>query len=589
MRKTISLVLILMLFGLFVSARSQQVAVISGAEIRPVTVITITEANGEVFTFTDESLPALESLSQPNALCEGLWNGSNNVSFNLINQTSIDTFKITFTNVGGCSMVEIKSSPVNISGNSFNISYNIPTISSGSLSGTFSEDGQSVSGNFSYSNNQCGGGSKTGTWSAAPVDPCITVLDPPVNLSAAVNAEGVVLEWQAPGTALSDTTEISYDDGTAEFSIQGNFSGAELAVRFTPLTYPVNLISMRFLGGGDVEPDDYGVRVYLDPVAGDAGPVNTPVFDGVISFEQAGTIQADFPTPITVESGDFYVSLFFVIGETGDFVIGRDTNSIDAMRAWLRNASTGLFARSGVLGFPGNFIVRAIVTSNSSTVALASSNFEKQSAVMNKMSQDVVTSSVSQKYVGSYHDYANSQRLYSISKAAALQGYKIYRSETSPVVGESTNLLGSVDANTVTFTDGNVSTGTTYFYAVSAQHDEGESDLSNEVTANVTSVADGRADLPDDFRLQQNFPNPFNPATLIQYEIPTGQNQVSLEVYNTLGKKIRTLVNERMDAGSYQVQWDGRDEAGKQLASGIYVYRLQAGSFVQARKMLLIK
>ncbi len=589
MRKTISLVLILMLFGLFVSARSQQVAVFSGAEIRPVTVVTITEANGEVFTFIDESLPALESLSQPNALCEGLWNGNNNVSFNLINQTSIDTFKITFTNVGGCSMVEIKSSPVNISGNSFNISYNIPTISSGSLSGTFSEDGQSVSGNFSYSNNQCGGGSKTGAWSAAPVDPCITVLDPPINLSASVTAEGVVLEWQAPGTPASDTTEIFYDDGTAERLIEGNFSGAELAVRFTPASYPVNLISMGFIGGEDVIPDDYGVAVYLDPGAANTGPGATAVFDGVINITAAGTIFVDFPTSITIEAGDFYISLFYIQGETGDFVIGLD-NTSDALRSWLLTDSGWFLGKD--LGFPGNLVVRALVTSASTQNELVSLN--KNSGIIKPLLDSRRELSSDQSGQGFYTiaDNAYSQiedRLFGMPSILALQGYKIYRGETSPVVGESTNLLGSVDANTVTFTDGNVSTGTTYFYAVSAQHDEGESGLSNEVTANVTSVADGRAEFPDDFRLLQNFPNPFNPATLIRYEIPSGQNMVSLEVYNTLGKKIRTLVNERRDAGSYQVQWDGRDDSGKQIASGIYVYRLQAGPFTEARKMLLLR
>jgi hypothetical protein len=591
MRKTTVVVVTLLVIGSFVSLQGQQIET-NAAATEPVTVVTITQANGEVFTFSDRG-PQMEGMiTGGNELCEGLWTGNNDVRFNLINQTTIDTFRIIYRNVGGCTTVEVKSSPVNVSGNSFSISYNIPTISSGSLSGMFSEDGQSVSGSFSYSNNQCGGGSVTGAWNAAPVTPCIQILDPPLNLTAALIAEGVQLDWQAPGSpSPGDTTEIAYDDGSAEIGIRGNFDGAELAMRFTPPSYPVNLISFVFGASGDVAPDDYGVRVYLDPAAMNVGPVNAPVFDGIVTFNQAGLIQADFPTPISVESGDFYIALFFVPGETGDFAIDRDTNSTDALRSWLRNPSTGAFVRSGDLGFPGNFIIRAIVTSNVATAALASSNFggEKKSAVMKERNLSEVTVSGSHEFSGSYHDYANSQRLYSLSKTAALQGFNIYRSETSPVTAESQNLIGSVEANILSFIDDNAAAGATYFYAVSAQYNEGESGLSNEVTVIVTAVTGQSPNLPDGFRLQQNFPNPFNPSTLIRYELPAGRHVVHLEVFNTLGEKIRTLVHEQQSAGSHQVQWDGRDDAGRQLASGIYVYRLQAGSFFQVRKMLLIR
>ncbi len=589
MKKTTTVVVVtLLVIGSFVSLQGQQIET-DAATVQPVTVVTITQANGEMFTFSDRGPQMADAVAGGNELCEGLWTGNNDVRFNLINQTTIDTFRIIFRNVGGCTTVEVKNFPVTVSGNSFNISYNIPTISSGSLSGTFSEDGQSVSGSFSYSNNQCGGSSVTGAWNAAPVTPCIIILDPPLNLTAALITEGVQLNWQSPGAPpLRDTTEIAYDDGSAEIGIRGNFDGAELAVRFTPPSYPVNLISFVFGASGDVEPDDYGVRVYLDPAAMNVGPVNSPVFDGIVTFNEAGLIQAEFPTPISIANGDFYIALFFVSGETGDFAIDRDTNSIDALRSWLRNPSTGAFVRSGDLGFPGNFIIRAIVTSNVTTAALASSNFEgeKKSAVMKERSLSGVSGG--HEFSGSYHN-ANSQRLYSLSKTAALQSFNIYRSETSPVTAESQNLIGSVEANILSFIDNNTVVGTTYFYAVSAQYDEGESVLSNEVTVNVTSVTGESPNLPAGFRLQQNFPNPFNPVTLIRYELPAGRHAVRLEVFNTLGEKIRTLVHQQQDGGSHQTQWDGRDDAGRQLASGIYVYRLQAGSFFQVRKMLLIR
>lgn len=88
---------------------------------------------------------------------------------------------------------------------------------------------------------------------------------------------------------------------------------------------------------------------------------------------------------------------------------------------------------------------------------------------------------------------------------------------------------------------------------------------------------------PTEFALEQNYPNPFNPSTQIQFTI--GSNQfVQLKVYGLLGKEIATLVNEYRNAGSYKVDFDASN-----LSSGIYLYKLQAGEFVQSKKMLLMK
>ena len=89
--------------------------------------------------------------------------------------------------------------------------------------------------------------------------------------------------------------------------------------------------------------------------------------------------------------------------------------------------------------------------------------------------------------------------------------------------------------------------------------------------------------IPDRYELSQNYPNPFNPETVIRYSLPKAEN-VSLVVYNLIGEEVAYLINERKPAGSYTVAWDASN-----LASGIYFYRLQAGDFVQTRKMVLLK
>jgi hypothetical protein len=94
--------------------------------------------------------------------------------------------------------------------------------------------------------------------------------------------------------------------------------------------------------------------------------------------------------------------------------------------------------------------------------------------------------------------------------------------------------------------------------------------------------------LPESFVLEQNYPNPFNPTTNIRFALPEAAN-VTLRVYNINGQLVRTLVSGSMDAAHHSIQWDGVNENGTQVASGIYIYRLQAGSFVQTRKMTLLK
>ncbi|MDL1876786.1 T9SS type A sorting domain-containing protein [Cytophagia bacterium CHB2] len=104
---------------------------------------------------------------------------------------------------------------------------------------------------------------------------------------------------------------------------------------------------------------------------------------------------------------------------------------------------------------------------------------------------------------------------------------------------------------------------------------------------NPTSVADyDPAEIH--FRLFQNYPNPFNPSTTISYSVVQA-GDVELTIFNALGQAVRRLVNERKSAGEYSLSWDGRDDAGRQLSSGSYFYRLKVGEAVQTRRMLFLK
>jgi hypothetical protein len=99
----------------------------------------------------------------------------------------------------------------------------------------------------------------------------------------------------------------------------------------------------------------------------------------------------------------------------------------------------------------------------------------------------------------------------------------------------------------------------------------------------VVSVEELDSEIPVDYKLEQNFPNPFNPSTTIQFSIPK-QSFVKLEIFNTLGEKVSTLVSEELNIGNYKYEWNAEN-----LSSGIYYYKLTAKEFVQTRKLVLLK
>ncbi|MCX6828212.1 MAG: T9SS type A sorting domain-containing protein [candidate division Zixibacteria bacterium] len=96
------------------------------------------------------------------------------------------------------------------------------------------------------------------------------------------------------------------------------------------------------------------------------------------------------------------------------------------------------------------------------------------------------------------------------------------------------------------------------------------------------------ATLPKEFRLEQNHPNPFNPATTIEYDVPI-RSLIKIEVYNLLGQSVRVLLNAHKSSGNYRITWDGKDSSGRSVSSGIYFYRFQAGDYVETKKMVLMK
>jgi len=168
------------------------------------------------------------------------------------------------------------------------------------------------------------------------------------------------------------------------------------------------------------------------------------------------------------------------------------------------------------------------------------------------------------------------------------QTYELLLS-TSPDMSNATTFSGISDPY---LQMDNLAPGT-YFWQVRSLSDGGNSAYSGVgvfTSASLsTDIDEPMADvLPNDFALGQNYPNPFNPTTSIEYNVADAAN-VSIRIYNVLGQQVRTLVNGQMSPGRYTVQWDARDEAGQSMPSGLYIYRMEAGSFSQTRSLVLMK
>ena len=96
------------------------------------------------------------------------------------------------------------------------------------------------------------------------------------------------------------------------------------------------------------------------------------------------------------------------------------------------------------------------------------------------------------------------------------------------------------------------------------------------------------SNVPQQFVLYPNYPNPFNPVTTIRYDLPD-DSYVTLTIHDMMGKQIRTLVDGSESAGSRLSQWNARDDQGRAVSAGVYLYKIQAGDLVDTKKMILLK
>jgi hypothetical protein len=180
---------------------------------------------------------------------------------------------------------------------------------------------------------------------------------------------------------------------------------------------------------------------------------------------------------------------------------------------------------------------------------------------------------------------------------ADLSHYTVYKDTLLDFTPDSSKIVGTVLKDSSSFKDYDWEYGEAYYYRLSAW------DLTNNQSPYSDELIIEATDIPwteetnteiNKYRLSQNYPNPFNPATVIVYYLPDIGYQpaeVELTIYNVLGKVVKTLVKKRQYPGQHRAVWDGKDDEGGDVSSGIYFYRLKVSGieFVKAKKMVLLR
>jgi len=187
--------------------------------------------------------------------------------------------------------------------------------------------------------------------------------------------------------------------------------------------------------------------------------------------------------------------------------------------------------------------------------------------------------------VGSIED-EGVQLVWDESIDADFKYFSVYRSETKNFDPASVEVLAKTSETT--YVDATIEAGKTYYYKVTATDFSGnEGTASAEATILVTGI-NGEMAIPTEFVLNQNFPNPFNPTTVIRFGLP-GVQQVTIKIYDIRGSLVRTLAQGRFSAGYHNLTWDGRDETGQIVSAGTYIYQIVSASEKISKKMVFLK
>jgi PKD repeat protein len=202
------------------------------------------------------------------------------------------------------------------------------------------------------------------------------------------------------------------------------------------------------------------------------------------------------------------------------------------------------------------------------------------STVMSGYSVDNLAPAIPQGLMASYGDSNTIELSWENSPDKDINNFSIYR-DTEDAFDENSLPIALTTENY--FIDNEAETDITYYYTVTASDYAGNQSGFAEPVSVIISAINVKPGIPTRYFIDQNYPNPFNPKTIIKYELPMTSG-VKISIYNILGQKVETLVDDTKNAGYHQIEWDAADQA-----TGIYYYEMRAGEFRITKKMSYIK
>lgn len=371
-------------------------------------------------------------------------------------------------------------------------------------------------------------------------------LWPPSNLETNVNGYNVVLQWEDPvPPSGGETVELIYDNdvSTGAYSYVGYSMGTQMSP-----DEPCQIMTLKFHTSDGT---DFNAEVW----GWDGAPTEDLLFQENVAAATDDWVMVDVADENLMMDGDFVVTF----GSLNDVTFLSYDGGLDNGRSW-DHADAG-----GWSSWSEAYLVRAVVMYGDGRIA-------EISAAPKPITQSARRSAVPGEKVSiDVPDHVVTRN------TRSLEQFKIYKNDA---------LLTTLPATTHFYVDTNVTEINPTYYVTAVYVDpDGESGPSNEVLVYVDAPYSA---VPAVTELQSNYPNPFNPATRINFSLKEGGN-VNIEVYNVKGQKVKTLLNQYMEASRHELIWNGTDDNNNPVASGIYFYRMETKDYTKTRKMMMLK
>ena len=365
--------------------------------------------------------------------------------------------------------------------------------------------------------------------------------------------EGNTLQFQVTASD-ADSDPITYEAQNVPTNLGASFDNNSRTFSWTPAVGVIGDFQVTFIAR-----DNKG------------GLDSETITISVLSTNNPPVIDSFTPAQLDVQ---------FNLGQTINFSVNvSDPDGDDIEYLWLLfndlNSSGEPFSTSFNYEFitsaysSGTYIVRVEVT-------------DKRDTVVVEWRIDLVTSVELASFEAQFGGFDGVQISWTTSREIDNLGFDILRSRSED--GTYTKITDEfVPADSdgqYQFIDKNIQVGVRYYYKLEDVNLNGVRTEHGPISVEITP--------PESFELSQNYPNPFNPETKIRYQLPNS-GEVVLKIFDILGREVKSLVNEKLEAGFHEVTWNGRNNSGRKVSSGVYYYQIRASEFKETKKMILMK